>query len=273
MIKLGDFTLGGLVPGEGFRCKISEEESRVGNPASKYIWQRRSRGEGTGFIMGGSMRLWRSLPVETALVLALLLFSALGAAAQAPNVRARVTEAVDELNLVTLRGNIHPLARPEYDRGAAPDSQSVARMLLVLQRGSEQEAALRQLLDQQQIKSSPNYHQWLTPEQFGQQFGPADSDIQAVTDWLTTQGFQVDRVAAGRTVIEFSGTAGLVRQALHTEIHRYVVNGEEHWANASNPQVPAALVPVVAGIALLTQLPPEAAVPSPGRLCAVESHG
>jgi hypothetical protein len=125
------------------------------------------------------------------------------------------------------------------------------RMLLVLQRAPKQETALRKLLDQQQTKSSPNFHKWLTPEQFGEQFGPADADIQAVTDWLTTQGFEVNRVAAGRTVIEFSGTAGLLRQALHTEIHKYVVNGEEHWANASDPQIPAALAPVVAGIASL----------------------
>ncbi len=75
------------------------------------------------------------------------------------------------------------------------------------------------------------------------------------TDWLTAQGFQVNHVAAGRTVIEFSGTAGLVRQALHTEIHRFAVNGEEHWANASDPQIPAALAPVVAGIASLNNFP------------------
>src|SRR5208337_515521 len=145
--------------------------------------------------------------------------------------------------------------RPEYDQGAAPDSLPTERMLLVLQRSAEQEAALRKLLDDQQIKSSPNYHMWLTPEQFGQQFGPADADIQAVTDWLTSQGFQVSHVAAGRTVIEFSGTAGQVRQAFHTEIHKFVVNGEEHWANASDPQIPAALTPVVAGFASLNNFP------------------
>jgi hypothetical protein len=128
-------------------------------------------------------------------------------------------------------------------------------MLLVLKRSTEQETALRQLLDAQQTKSSPNYHMWLTPELFGRQFGPADADIQAVTDWLTSQGFQVNRVAAGRTVIEFSGTAGAVRQALHTEIHKYVVNGEEHWANSSDPQIPAALTPVVAGFASLNNFP------------------
>jgi subtilase family serine protease len=175
--------------------------------------------------------------------------------AQTANVPARVTQPVDLEKLVTLQGNTHPLARPEFDQGAAPDTLPMERVLLVLQRSPEQEAALRKLLDEQQIKSSPNYHMWLTPEQFGEQFGPADADIQAVTDWLTSQGFQVNRVAAGRTIIEFSGTAGAVRQAFHTEIHKFVVNGEERWANASDPQIPSALSPVVAGFASLNNFP------------------
>jgi subtilase family serine protease len=194
--------------------------------------------------------------METALAFAFILFFSLMAAGQqAATVPARVTQPVDLQNLVTLQGNTHPLARPEFDQGAAPDSLPTERILLVLQRSPEQEAALRKLLDEQQIKSSPNYHMWLTPEQFGEQFGPADADIQAVTGWLTSQGFQVNRVATGRTVIEFSGTAGAVRQAFHTEIHRYVVKGEEHWANASDPQIPAALKPVVAGFASLNNFP------------------
>ena len=176
-------------------------------------------------------------------------------AARPSEVRARVTQAVDVQKRVTLRGNIHPLARAEYDRGVAPDDLPMARMLLVLRRGDDQETALRQLLEDQQVKSSPHYHQWLASEEFGQRFGPADADIQAVADWLTGQGFQVNQVAAGRTVIEFSGTAGLVRQDLHTEIHRFAVNGKEHWANASDPQIPAALAPVVAGIASLNNFP------------------
>jgi hypothetical protein len=184
-----------------------------------------------------------------------LFFSLMAAGQQAATVPARVTQPVNMENLVTLRGNTHPLARPEYDQGAAPDSLPTERMLLVLQRSTEQEAALRNLLDEQQIKSSPNFHMWLTPEQFGQQFGPADADIQAVTGWLTSQGFQVKHVATGRTVIEFSGTAGQVRKAFHTAIHKYVVKGEEHWANASDPQIPAALAPVVAGFASLNNFP------------------
>src|SRR5437763_238793 len=178
--------------------------------------------------------------------------SALG---QTAAVAPRVTEAVDAAKRVTLRGNTHPLARPEYDRGPAPDDLPLARMLLVLKRSPEQEDALRHLLDEQQIKSSPNFHKWLKPEEFGERFGPAPADVQAVTDWLSSQGFGVSRVTAGRTVVEFTGTAGMVRDAFHTEIHQYEVNGEKHWANASDPAIPAALAPVVAGIASLNNIP------------------
>ncbi|HEV2234421.1 MAG TPA: Ig-like domain repeat protein, partial [Terriglobia bacterium] len=201
------------------------------------------------------MRISRSPFLPTALAFALVLIASPAKAAQTTRVPARITQAVDDQNRVTLRGNIHPLARSENDRGLAPDSQPIRRILLLLQRAPEQELALRKLLDEQQTKSSPNYHQWLTPEQLGEQFGPADSDIQVVSDWLTRQGFEVNRVTAGRTAIEFSGTAGMVRQSLHAEIHKYVVNGEEHWANANDPQIPAALAPVVAGFASLNNFP------------------
>jgi hypothetical protein len=174
---------------------------------------------------------------------------------QTPAVPARITQAIDETQLVRLKGNVHPLARPEFDQGAVPDSVPMNRMLLLLQRSPEQEAALQQLMAEQQAKDSPNFHKWLTPQQFGAQFGPADADIQTVTDWLTSQGFQGIKVAAGKTVIEFSGTAGQVRSAFQTEIHHYLVNGQMRQANIADPQIPAALTPVVAGIVSLHNFP------------------
>ena len=175
--------------------------------------------------------------------------------AQTPPVPARITQAIDETQLVRLKGNVHPLARPEFDRGAVPDSTPMNRMLMLLQRSPEQEAALQQLMAEQQVKDSPNFHNWLTPQQFGAQFGPADADVQTVTDWLTRHGFQGIKVAAGKTAIEFSGTAGQVRNALQTEIHHYLVNGEARQANVADPQIPAALTPVVAGIVSLHNFP------------------
>src|SRR3989441_11896821 len=186
---------------------------------------------------------------------AILAFPFGRAAAQTTNIPARIAQAVDERNLVVLPGNVHPLARLEFDQGAVADAQPLQRMLLLLQRSPDQEAALRKLLDDQQSKASPNYHSWLTPDQFGEQFGPADADIQAVTQWLTSQGFTDIKVGPGRTVIEFLGNVAQVRNAFHTQIHGFVVNNEERMANASDPQIPAALARVVAGVVSLHNFP------------------
>jgi hypothetical protein len=178
---------------------------------------------------------------------------AVGSASSAP--QTLIKQPVDESRRTVLNGNTHPLARAEYDRGAAPASLPMRRMILVLQRSAEQESALRALLDAQQNKSSPNYRQWLTPEQFGRQFGPADSDLAAVQAWLESHGFQVSAISKGRTTIEFSGTAGQVQDAFHSSIHQYEVNGEQHWANSSEPSIPAALTPAVKGVLSLHNFP------------------
>ena len=162
--------------------------------------------------------------------------------------RPLITQPVDETQLSVLKGNTHPLARPQVDLGTAPATLPMQRMLLVLRRSPEQESALRQLLDNQQDKSSPNYHKWLTPEEYGKQFGPTDADMQTITAWLQSHGFQVGS-AKGRTVLEFSGSASQVQQAFHTTIHKYIVNGEQHWANSNDPSIPTALTPAVAGVA------------------------
>ncbi len=174
---------------------------------------------------------------------------------QAASPQSRIVERVNEGALVALRGNTHPLAQPQFDRGAAPPDLTMARMLLVLKRSDAQELALQALLDDQQDQNSPSYHQWLTPDQFGQQFGPSDQDVQTVVAWLRSHGFQIGAIGRGRTVIEFSGTAAQVQQAFHTELRRYTVNGEDHWANASDPQIPAALSPVVEGVNSLHNFP------------------
>jgi hypothetical protein len=159
----------------------------------------------------------------------------------------RITQAIDESRRITLLGNTHPLARPEFDQGAAPDNQPMNRIMLLLQWSPAQEASLRQLLDSQQSKLSPNFHRWIGPLEFGQRFGPSDADIQAVTGWIASHGFTVNHISLGKTIIEFSGNAGQIRSAFSTEMHKYVVDGREHWANASDPQIPEALAPVIVG--------------------------
>jgi Pro-kumamolisin, activation domain/Bacterial Ig-like domain (group 3)/Subtilase family len=191
------------------------------------------------------------------LALAILLFVLAGlTSAQTSNAQRRITQAVDDRNLVVLKGNTHPFARPAFDRGAAPGSLPMNRMLLVLRHSPEQEAAIKDLLAEQQNQQSPKFHQWLTPQQYGEMFGPSDDDIRSVASWLTSHGFEVSRVANSHHVIEFSGTAAQVQSAFHTSIHHYQVRGKDHWANAADPQIPAALAGVVSGVRSLHNFAP-----------------
>ena len=199
----------------------------------------------------------RTIIVCLAIVSALALFVPF-ASAQSVAIPPRIVQPVDEANRTVLTGNTYYLANAQYDKGAAPASLPMERMLVLLRRGPDQESALEQLLQQQQNSTSPNYHSWLTPQQFGAQFGPSAQDIQTVVSWLQSQGFAVNRVSNGATVVEISGTAGQVQSAFHTSIHKYSVSGTEHWANASDPSIPAALAPVVVGLVTLHNFPRKA---------------
>lgn len=200
------------------------------------------------------------LSAARALIAAALLgsFCAVSVEAQVNSAAPQITQAATNASLVVLRGNVHPLARAAYDRGPAPSNLAMQHMLLVLKRSPQQEAALDELLAEQQDKSSSNYHKWLTPAEFGEQFGPSDSDIQTVESWLRSQGFTVNSVSNGRVVIDFSGTAATVQTAFHTAIHHYAIpNGEQHWANATDPAIPASLASVVAGVRSLNNFFPK----------------
>jgi subtilase family serine protease len=179
-----------------------------------------------------------------------------------------VTEAINQTKLVTLTGNVHPLAQARYDVGAAPGSLAAGRMLLLLNRPAEREAALQQFMRDVHTRGSASYHQWLTPQQFGGRFGPADADIQQVSGWLSGMGFQVAGASKGKTLIEFSGSVGQVNKAFHTQIRKYAVNGEVHYANATDPKIPEALAGMVRGVSSLNDFRPRSNlhVVGPGHL-------
>jgi hypothetical protein len=155
-----------------------------------------------------------------------------------------------------MQGNVHRLAQLRYDQGAVPDSFPVERMFLMLKRSPERENALRQFIQDAHTPGSPVYHKWLTPEKFGELYGLEDSEIAGVTGWLQKHGFSVTRMTKGKTAVEFSGTAGQFREAFNTEIHTYLIDNEQHHANNRDPQVPAALAPVIAGITPLHDFRP-----------------
>ena len=164
---------------------------------------------------------------------------------------ARLTQPVDAQARVTLHGTVHPLANARNDRGAASPDMQLERLQLVLKRSPQQEATLRQLLRDMHTPGTATFHHWLTPQQFGEKFGPADEDVQTIETWLQTQGFQILKVNPGKQTLEIAGTVGALQQAFHTSIHKYAVKGQQHYANAIDPQIPVALAPVLGGFVTL----------------------
>ena len=172
--------------------------------------------------------------------------------------RPKVTQAIDEKNRIALAGNTRPEARVANDRGAVTKGFAMEHMLLQLKRSSEEELALQQFLDELHTKGSANFQHWLTAQEFGERFGLAKPDLDAVTRWLESHGFRVNVVYPSGMIIDFSGTAAQVRNAFQTEIHYLDVKGNRHVGNMSDPRIPAALAPVVAGVVSLHDFRPHA---------------
>lgn len=187
---------------------------------------------------------------------AILVLVSVSVSAQLTNqAKPLVTQPVNDNRRVALHGMVHPLVRVADDQGSLADDLALNRILMTLRRSDEQETALKQLIDEQQDKNSPNYHQWLTPEQFGTKFGPSDTDIATLTSWLTAHGFNSVSVNKGRTTVEFSGSAGAMRQAFGVSMHRFSYLGKSRTANITDPLIPAALAPLVSGFSSLNNFP------------------
>ena len=204
-----------------------------------------------------SKALMLNLPRFAVAVLALVSVSvSVSVSAQLTNqAKPLVTQPVNDNRRVELNGMVHPLVRVANDQGVLADDLALSRILMTLRRNDEQETALKQLVDQQQDKSSPNFHRWLTPEEFGARFGPSDADIAALTSWLTAHGFNNVSVNKGRTTVEFSGSAGAMRQAFGVSMHRFSYLGKLRTANITDPLIPAALAPLVSGFSSLNNFP------------------
>ncbi len=158
----------------------------------------------------------------------------------------RITTAIDSSHMVTLQNHVPPLAQSRYEQGLIDPSRPLNVSMLFTPTAGQQ-AALRELLEEQQNPESANFHRWLTPEQYADRFGLNQNDINRITEWLQSQGFKVVGVARGRDAVTFSGDAAQVQSAFKTEIHSYDVDGKMHFANSIPPMIPAALSGIVGG--------------------------
>ncbi len=185
----------------------------------------------------------------------LLLMFATKDQAQTAGPRALITQAIDEARVVTLSGNTRPEATRQNDSGLARNDLHLD-MYLQLKRSPEVDAAAARFVESLTDPASPDFHKWITAAEYGRRFGAAPADVATVSRWLKSRGFIVNGVSANQLVIDFSGTAAQVREALHTEIHNLNIAGKSYFANMSDPQIPAALMPAVAGVVSLSNVMP-----------------
>jgi uncharacterized protein (TIGR03437 family) len=160
----------------------------------------------------------------------------------------RISARIDGTRTIVLNGHVPARARAEFDQGAVASSFPLPAVTIYLKPSASQQTSLQQLLAGQQNPASADYHKWLTPERFANGFGLSQNDVNQIAAWLQSQGFQVQRVARSRTWIQFAGTAQQVANAFHTQIHQYLENGKLHYANSTNPSIPAALSDIVLGL-------------------------
>jgi hypothetical protein len=175
-------------------------------------------------------------------------FSAVSAMAQAVAPSVQIVNSIDERRLVAMKGNTHPFANAKNDRGRVSPDLPMTDLILVLSRSPQQQAVFEKFVASQYDPHSPNFRQWLKPDEVGIDFGPSPVDIATISDWLTGHGFSINEVARDRMSIRFSGTAAQAEGTFHTEIHNLEVKGVRHIGNMTDPQIPAALAPAVVGV-------------------------
>jgi uncharacterized membrane protein len=180
--------------------------------------------------------------------MAVLLAGNLGWAQSTIKPQDRLREAVTDGNMITLEGNVHPALAHAASAEAVDASFPMEHLILLLKPDQAQQAALDELVAQQQNPKSAEFHKFLSPEGFAARFGASQNDIEKISAWLSGHGFKVEEVTANHLAIVFSGDAYAVENTFKTEIKQYSVNGELHHANASDPRIPAALAGIVRGV-------------------------
>jgi subtilase family serine protease len=197
--------------------------------------------------------------MSSLLALGVLFTAAAPALAQTDTARVLITAPVDDSQRVPLPGNTRSEATAANDRGRLPDAQPLHHLQLLLKRPIERELALQRYIAQLHDRRSPYFHRWLTAAEIGRRYGVAPQDLTTISEWLSTYGFTVNSVYPATLMIDFTGTAGSVRAAFHTELHVLTVRGVRHIANMSDPQIPAALAPAIAGVVSLHDFRPHPA--------------
>jgi hypothetical protein len=133
---------------------------------------------------------------------------------------------------------------------------STSRLNLALTLSLRNQAQLNTLLEQLYDPTSPNYHHFLTVQEFTDEFGPTAGDYQNVVDFARSYGLTVTHTSANRLVVDITGTVAQIEKAfdLSMELFQHPTENRTFHAPNVEPSVPAGIT--VQGISGLNNLEP-----------------
>jgi subtilase family serine protease len=99
------------------------------------------------------------------------------------------------------------------------------------------------LFQQVYDRRSANFHRYLTPEQFAQQFGPAEQNYQNVINYAKANGLEVVRTFANRALVDVKGSVADVEGMFHVKlgIYQHPTENRQFYASDVEPSVDAAM--------------------------------
>jgi subtilase family serine protease len=157
----------------------------------------------------------------------------------------RMGVRADQNQRSLLSGNTLPLIQQAHLMQATDATQQLNLSIgLQLRNSSELDSLLSAIYDPQ----SPQYHQYLTPDQFNQLFAPTSDQVQQVVSYLQGQGLTVTSVAPNNLLIDATGSAAQAQQSFNIQINNYQLGKQTFYANASPPSVPAPISQLITSI-------------------------
>jgi hypothetical protein len=166
-------------------------------------------------------------------------------------------------------------ARPDaHVVGRLPGSQSMSLAFTLSLRNQDQ---LQNLLQQLYNPASPNYRQFLTVEQFTEQFGPTADDYAKVTAFATAHGLTVTNTSPNRLVLDVRGTVAQIEQAFQItlQLYQHPTENRTYFAPNVEPSVEAG-VPIQGVNGLNNFMPPRPIGlirPEPGEVVRTNQTG
>ena len=128
------------------------------------------------------------------------------------------------------------------NRVASTDTtQQVTFRVYLNYRGGDAAAAYAKAVS---TPGNASYGKFLTPAQFRSKFSPAQSDVNAVSSWLKSQGFSLGARPANQKYVEASGTVAQAAKAFGTSFAQYRAEGKVVRSNTGALSVPASLTAV-----------------------------